>query len=132
MNVTRVRHLENALVHFRRDPTTQTFSAPSIDTHLRTYHAAHKSQLSIDDKDWLSDKFKDIYRWKSLIEHFSGVSNGPSDLLRAYFGSSNWRAYAASKVLPDHTRFSIPEPLFDALSQPVSYTHLTLPTKRIV
>jgi 16S rRNA C967 or C1407 C5-methylase (RsmB/RsmF family) len=72
--------------------------------------------LSIDDKDWLSDKFKDIYRWKSLIEHFSGVSNGPSDLLRAYFGSSNWRAYAASKVLPDHTRFSIPEPLFDALS----------------
>ena len=117
MNVTRVRHLENAINHFERTLGTDTTARRSIDSHLRTYHAAHKSQLSKDDKDWLSDKFKDIYRWKSLIDHFTAEPRSVGNLLRSYFSETNWRAYAHSKVLPDHTRLSLPVELFDALSR---------------
>ena len=117
MNVARVRHLENAINHFERGLKADTVSRCSIESHLRSYHAAHKAQLSRDDKEWLSDKFKDIYRWKSLIENFTTEPTSVGSLLRSYFSQSNWRAYAHSKVLPDHIRLSLPPALFEALSK---------------
>ena len=117
MNVTRVRHLENAIAHFERSFSGNPSVKLSLDTHLRIYHTAHKRQLTRDDKEWLSDKFKDIYRWKALIEHFSSEPTSTSNLLRAYFSSSNWRAYANSKTLPDETRLSLPVSLLEVLSK---------------
>jgi 16S rRNA (cytosine967-C5)-methyltransferase len=117
MNVARVRHLENAIVHFERTLAGASPGKMSLDSHLRVYHAAHKRQLSRDDKEWLSDKFKDIYRWKSLLEHFSSEPKSTVSLLRAYFGTANWRGYANSKTLPDQTRLSLPLSLLEALSK---------------
>lgn len=117
MNVVRIRHLENAINHFEKSVGVDNSFRCSIESHLRSYHAAHKSQLSKVDKEWLSDKFKDIYRWKSLIDHFSMEPRSVANLLRVYLGDSNWRAYAHSKVLPEHTRLSLPTSLFEALSK---------------
>ena len=119
LNVNRVRHLENAMVHFERAIATENGPRISIDSHLRSYHAAHRNGLSLEDKEWLSDKFKDIYRWKSLLDNFSKDQSTPSvgERLRTYFVSEGWRSYTNSKRLPEHIRLSIPEELFNTLSK---------------
>lgn len=117
MNVLRVRHLENALSHFEKSFTLAQAPHTSIDSHLRSYFRAHKTKLTAEDKDWLSEKFKDMIRWRGLIQNFSKESSTASDILRTYFGNGTWRHYSNSKTLPEHTRTSMPEGLFTRLCQ---------------
>jgi len=116
MNVTRVRHLENALSHFDRTIRSSTAPALSIESHLRNYFRAHKGKLNTADTDWLADKFKDVYRWRGLINHFSSGSDSASDILRVYFGNGGWRSYSDSRTLPEHVRVSMPESLYSRLA----------------
>ena len=117
MNVNRVRHLENALIHFERSCATSETSTESVGSHLRSYFRAHKGKLVSKDREWISEKFKDLYRWKSLVEHFSKAEATPSDQLRTYFGNQTWRSYSDSKILKEHIRVSMPEQLYSRLSR---------------
>ena len=116
MNVTRVRHLENALNHFGKSVKSPDVPVVSIDSHLRNYFRAHKGKLTSSDMEWLSDKFKDVYRWRGLVGHFATGGDSPADLLRVYFGNGGWRSYSDSKSLAEHVRTSMPEALFARLS----------------
>ena len=116
MNVNRVRHLENAISHFDRLSGRQECAKMSIDSHLRAYFRAHKMKLDQSDKEWLSEKFKDLYRWKGLITHFMQGTASPSNFLRVYFGNTNWRAYANSRTLAGNICSSMPEELFKRLT----------------
>jgi len=116
MNVNRVRHLENALLHFERNQNSTELQQVSIESHLRAYWRAHKKKLSETDKVWLSDKFKDIYRWRGLVDHFTGEPVSVSKRLRTYFSNDSWRSYSDSKTLPEWTRVSMPQSLFERLS----------------
>jgi 16S rRNA (cytosine967-C5)-methyltransferase len=116
MNVNRVRHLENALNHFERSQTLAETSLVSIDSHLRSYFRAHKGKVLPRDREWISEKFKDIYRWRSLVDHFSLSDKSVANRLRTYFGNQSWRSYSDSKTLPEHIRVSIPESLYSRLS----------------
>lgn len=115
MNVLRVRHLENALTHWERSHSVLDIPKMSLDSHLRSYYRAHKSKLSVDDKEWLSEKAKDIFRWQGLLKHFTPTPWTVSSQLRTFFGNESWRSYANSKTLEDHVRLSMPESLFEVL-----------------
>jgi 16S rRNA (cytosine967-C5)-methyltransferase len=111
MNVTRIRHLENAISHFERTNQSLDLPSVSIDSHLRAYFRAHRGKLAPVDREWISDKFRDIYRWRGLLSHFC-VQDNSSNLLRTYFGNPSWRAYNDSTTMADNTKVSMPEDLF--------------------
>jgi 16S rRNA (cytosine967-C5)-methyltransferase len=116
MNVNRIRHLENAMCHFELNSLKSDAACSSIDSHLRSYFRAHKKKIRQIDKEWIWDKFKDVYRWRGLLQHFSKHSSSSTDLLRVYFGNSNWRAYSDSKTTDDHVKVSMPTDLLSRLS----------------
>jgi 16S rRNA (cytosine967-C5)-methyltransferase len=116
MNVTRIRHLENALRHFEASSSSSDISNLSIESHLRAYFRAHKSKVSATDRTWISDNFKDLYRWRGLVSHFTCPNPTTSDLLRTYLGNTTWRVYSESKSLSDYIRVSMPEALFAKLA----------------
>lgn len=115
--MTRVRHLENALIHFEKASSGTGSQRVSIDSHVRSYYKAHKNRLTLEDREWLVDKFKDLYRWRSLVDHFAsrGGTVTQSDRLRTYFGNDGWRSYAKSKTIEDHIRLSVPRELYETL-----------------
>ena len=115
MNVNRVRHLENAISHSDRNNSISDLPRVSIDSHLRSYYRAHKTKITNEDKEWLSSKFKDIFKWRGLIQHFTKEPADVSGQLRTYFGNHTWRSYTNSKAIPEHTRLSMPEPLYRQL-----------------
>lgn len=117
MNVLRVRHLENALIHWDRSRIVVDLPKTSLDSHLRSYFKAHKTKLSVDDKEWLSDKTKEIVRWRDLIRHFTPGPVTVSSELRTFFGNDAWRSYSNSKTLPEAVRLSMPESLFEILEK---------------
>lgn len=117
MNVNRVRHLENALSHFEKSQSATDAQRVSIESHLRAYSRAHKNKLTQVDKIWLSDKFKDIYRWRALLDHFTAAPVTIPNRLRTYFSNQSWRSYLESKTLPEWTRVSMPQVLFERLAK---------------
>lgn len=117
MNVNRVRHLENAIVHFETGTSSSDCARLSIESHLRAYSRAHKKKLSEADKIWISDKFKDMHRWRALVDHFTEEPKTVSNRLRTYFSNQSWRSYSESKTLPEWTRVSMPQVLFERLSK---------------
>lgn len=115
MNVLRVRHLENALSHWEKNNLLPDYPRMSLDSHLRSYYRAHKTKLSVADKDWLSETVKEFLRWRSLVQNFTQPPFTSSSLLRTFFGTESWRSYSNSKTLPDHVRLSMPEALCEQL-----------------
>lgn len=126
MNATRVRHLENALIHF--DHLSSSSHQP-LDLFLRQYFAAHvrappalpahgdgrggrRINLNDADKAWVTAHMYEILRWKGLLDYVSPPPNTWPNRLRTYASSDRWRSHTLNSSLPSHVRCSFPESLF--------------------
>ncbi|BAM39918.1 uncharacterized protein TOT_020000189 [Theileria orientalis strain Shintoku] len=109
LNSTRARHLENSLSqYFKINSATL-----GISTFLKFYFLANK--VSTNNRAWISHHFREVLRWKLLIEHTSSKPLTWTSMMKNYLMGDRWRLMSNNKMLSPHIRCSFPEDLFSLI-----------------
>ncbi|XP_952516.1 sun-family protein, putative [Theileria annulata] len=111
INSTRARHLENSLSQYFRINS----SGLGISSFLKFYFMANR--VSTGNRAWVSQHFREVMRWKLLIEHTSPKPLTWTSILNTYLLSDRWRLMTNNKSLPPHVRCSFPQELFELIDE---------------
>lgn len=109
INSIRARHLENSLSQYFRINS----SGLGISAFLKFYFMANR--VSTGNRAWISQHFREVMRWKLLIEHTSSKPLTWTSVMNTYLLIDRWRLMSNNKNLAPHIRCSFPEELFSLI-----------------
>ena len=64
MNALRIRHLENALLHFDRE-----IGRKPLNGFLKEYFFTHRKSLNVTDQQFLEESIGQMIKWREVLDH---------------------------------------------------------------